>query len=104
MSHEFKPMTREYLDQLMQEEMLLDHFEMDPLIIESLDRYMNEKIPCGGFLNAVLENDLFEAMGKADARNRVTIFLICRYIYNNLPAQSFGSKELVAEWLGGSRG
>lgn len=66
----------------------------------SLDRYVKEKIPTGGFLYAVLTNDLFEAVGRADIQNRHALFEICRYIYNELPLGCWGSVEKVSNWLG----
>lgn len=65
----------------------------------SLDRYANEHCPTGGFLQAVLENNLMEAMGRADDFNRVALFDICSYIYNHLPVACHGSPEKVKRWL-----
>jgi hypothetical protein len=70
------------------------------LLRDSLIRYGRDKIPPGGFLRAILENDLFEAMGRADLENRLNIFHICDYIYNELPSTCWGDKEKVAKWLG----
>ena len=69
--------------------------------VESLVRYVNHRIPTGGFLQAVLENNLMEAMARADLFNRHNLFLICQYIYNYLPHISKGSPKLVADWLNG---
>ena len=33
---------------------------------EALDRYVNDRIPTGGFLHAVLTDRLFDAVGRAD--------------------------------------
>ena len=69
-------------------------------IKESLKRYVENKIPTGGFLRAVLANDLFEAVGRADAVNRHILFDICSYIYNDIPSSCWGSYEKVDKWLG----
>lgn len=66
---------------------------------EALDRYVNDRIPTGDFLRAVLENNLMEALGRADLGNRITIFEICQYIYNELPSPCHGSPEKVQAWL-----
>ncbi len=66
---------------------------------ESLDRYVNDRIPTGSFLYAVLTNDLFEATGRADSSNEVALFQICQYIYNELPSGCWGGPERVKEWL-----
>ena len=67
---------------------------------ESLDRYVNDKIETGGFLRACLENDLTNAIGNADMENREKLWVIVNYIYNEIPASCWGSKEKVAKWLG----
>ena len=35
----------------------------------ALDRYVNDRLLPGGFLTAVLSNDLFGAVGSADSEN-----------------------------------
>lgn len=68
-------------------------------IKESLKRYVEDRIPTGGFLRAVLENDLFTASSKADFENRYQLHEICNYIYNNLPSKCWGDKKTVEQWL-----
>lgn len=68
-------------------------------IKESLERYVKLKIPTGGFLRAVLENDLVEAAGRADDVNLHLIPQIVSYIYNELPSVCWGSPEKVSAWL-----
>lgn len=68
-------------------------------IKESLDRYINDKIPPGGFLTSVLENDLFSAITRADYMNRQRLPEICKYVYNELPSGIWGSKEIVQNHL-----
>ena len=70
---------------------------------DSLKRYVENGIPTGGFLQAVLENNLMEAMGRADLYNRVNLFDICSYVYNEIPYACHGSKEIVATWLAKKR-
>lgn len=65
---------------------------------EGLERYLHG-MPPGHFLRAVLENDLFEAVGRADEGSAGAIPAICRYIYNNMPANCWGSKVAVDAWL-----
>jgi len=66
---------------------------------EALDRYAVHHVPPGGFLRAVLSNDLMEAMGRADEENRAAIFDICAYIHNELPGNCHGSPDWVREWV-----
>ena len=67
--------------------------------LDSLDRYVTHGIPTGGFLEAVLCNDLMESFGRADSDNRFALFDICRYVYNELPGGCHGSPERVRAWL-----
>jgi hypothetical protein len=66
---------------------------------QALDDYINKGYPPGDFLLAVLSNDLFGALGKADIHNRFSLFEIAKYIYNELPYTSWGSPERVAVWI-----
>jgi hypothetical protein len=66
---------------------------------ETIDNYVKHKIPTGDFLRAVLENNLMEAMGRADELSRLELYDICYYIYNNAPISCHGSPEKVKKWL-----
>lgn len=68
-------------------------------IKESLKRYVENKIPTGGFLEAVLSNDLVGAIGRADSENINRLPEIVRYVYNALPPNCWGSREKVVQWL-----
>ena len=72
---------------------------VSPVVIQSLERYVEHRIAPGGFLLAVLSNNLREACGRADSENRYALFDIVGYIYNELPATCWGSPERVREWL-----
>lgn len=66
-----------------------------------LNRYQHCKSGVGGFVTAVLCNDLQMATSLADAENLQALKHICRYVYNNLPAESWGNPERVQAWLQG---
>ena len=68
-------------------------------IKDALHRYVNEGIPTGSFLGAVLENDLMGAIGKADLSNRYNMFEICNYVYNTLPSSVWGNPDRVRNHL-----
>lgn len=65
----------------------------------ALDRYVNQRIFPGSFLIAVLSNDLFGAMAKADFQNQSCLRDICEYIYNELPSNCWGSHDLIYKWV-----
>ena len=65
---------------------------------ESIDRYISTGCPTGDFLRAVLENDLTEAVGRADESAIWNLRDIVVYLYNEVPSASWGSKEKVKAW------
>jgi hypothetical protein len=64
-----------------------------------LSTYILRGSPPGQFLTAVLEHELFEAMGRADEESRARLFDLVSYIYNEAPAGCHGSRERVQEWI-----
>ncbi|HUT57411.1 MAG TPA: hypothetical protein VNA25_06010 [Phycisphaerae bacterium] len=70
-----------------------------PMIVESLLRYWHRRIPTGGFLRAVLENDLMVACERADDMNIRHLPGIVRFIYNQLPIGAYGSPKKILAWL-----
>lgn len=68
-------------------------------VLESLDMYAQHRIPTGGFLEAVLSNDLTGAAGRADMENRQSLVEICGYIRWELPSECHGSRAAVDRWL-----
>ena len=67
--------------------------------LEGLKRYVKDKIPPGGFLTAVLENNLLNSFQRADGENRQAIPEIVYYVHNHLPANCWGSPKTVDKWL-----
>lgn len=61
-------------------------------------RYVDQGLPPGGFLTAVLCHDLFETFGNADETNLSYIYNWVNFVYNYLPAQCHGNEQRVAEW------
>ena len=62
-------------------------------------RYIENGIPPGSFLSAVICNDLASAMGRADHINRERIHDIVSFFYNEAPGPCWGSREKLAAWL-----
>lgn len=77
----------------------MNYAKIRPEIIESIRAYADEGRPTGGFLRAVLSNDLKESFGRADDGNQATMFEIVSYCYNEIPSDCWGSPETVKEWL-----
>lgn len=65
----------------------------------SLQRYIEHRIPMGGFMTAVLKNNLKEACARADHINKNLIFEIVEWLYNEAPSGCWGSPNNVEAWL-----
>lgn len=70
---------------------------------ESLMNYFNNCWEPGGFLTAVLCNDLYAAATKADHVNGPELANIVKWIINNAPYGSWGDKEAFNGWLNKNR-
>lgn len=62
-------------------------------------RYLEEGIPPGGFLQAIIANDLKGAVGRADSENITRIGDYVTFFYNYAPSTSWGSQEKMDSWL-----
>ena len=67
--------------------------------LASLNRYVNDRVKPGGFLYAVLTNNLHESFGRADRENRAALHDLVRYCHNELPSHCWGSVEKVEAYL-----
>lgn len=72
---------------------------IDNKLREALGRYVQDGIETGGFLRAVLENDLMEAANRADQINREELADIVQWVNDYCPPESWGSKAEVEAWL-----
>jgi len=61
--------------------------------------YLTKHVEPGGFLLAVLSNDLCETYVRADGTNFFCVPAYVSYLYNHAPSQAWGSPEKVAAWL-----
>ncbi len=68
-------------------------------LIDGLVAYVAERRPPGGFLRAVLENDLKEAFGRSDLESALGMRYICMWLYNCVPGACYGSPAKVSAWL-----
>jgi hypothetical protein len=74
-------------------------YTLPPHTQESLDLYAKERMFPGGFLKAVLCNDLSGSVSRADSGNLKNLPAIVAYVYNRLPAGCWGSSEDFDNWL-----
>ncbi|MEF8794030.1 hypothetical protein [Thiohalorhabdus sp.] len=64
----------------------------------SLHHYITRGDPLGGFLSAVMSNQLVEAYSKADNHNRQHMEAYAFFLFNDAPMDCWGSPEAVQEW------
>lgn len=72
-----------------------DHLQMQ------LTQYFRNHIrPCS-FVEAILSNDLYGSLRRADEENRAHIPLLVEFIYETgrLPSEAVGSEQAVSAWL-----
>lgn len=72
-------------------------------LVESLTRYAEHGVPVGGFLTACLENNLLEAIARADGENLPLLPHIVAWLYEYMPFGAWRSRENVEAWLATKR-
>lgn len=87
-------MTREELQEILQNTYLID----------TIDGYALHGIPPGGFMKAVLINDLFGAMQRADYWNKNNLQTIVDVITHYLPREAYGNSENYHAWIADKNG
>lgn len=81
-----------------------DHYDEDllravnPVILDSIERYVQTGCGVGDFLTAVLDNNLREALGRADDYNLHTIHEIVKVLYNYCPGSCWGCPKNRKSW------
>ena len=77
-------------------------WEIPDRMMGGLKRYVEQRVLPGDFLTAVLENDLREAVGRADDENMANLPAYVGYCHNEIPSTCWGSPEKVRAWLEGA--
>ena len=66
---------------------------------EALRGYLEDGTDPGGFLTAILENNLTESVIKADVHNLILIPKIVQWLLAEAPRLSWGSPTRVKAWI-----
>lgn len=77
----------------------IDYSDLPAHLQAGIRAYIEDHQSVGGFLTAVLSNDLQGACSRADGVNRYRLWDIVRWLHNYAPEQCWGSPERVNEWL-----
>ena len=72
--------------------------EIPPRIKAAIDHYVEGGYTPGGFVMAVLSNDLTQAVLIADNESLSALPAIVRYVYNHIPHDAWGSPEITKAW------
>lgn len=70
---------------------------------DAIDAYVDHGRPMAGFITAVLENNLKDAVGRADEDAYENLREIVKYLYNDVPMSCWGSPEKVKAWYAKKR-
>ena len=76
-----------------------DYSVIPERIMNNLLYYVKGEEAPGGFLYAVLSNNLFSAMARADKEMKPLIPLLVQYIHWEVPGGCHGSPEHVKAWM-----
>lgn len=77
---------REYVERNNEMNLLPDELDHVAMCLEHIDNWYHKGEPLGGFLQAVVANDLTEALFRADAVNSKALKLYAYFLTWNLPA------------------
>ena len=78
----------------------MEYYDVIPKrIIEALERYEQGGVLPGHFLQAVLSNDLYRALCRADDDSYAALKEIFGYVYNQMPGNCWGNKDKVNAWV-----
>jgi hypothetical protein len=66
---------------------------------DALALYLEYGVPPGDFLLAVLENNLKEAVGRADKQNLHNIPAFVAFLYNEAPTGAWGTPGNIRQWI-----
>lgn len=92
-----KPELKEYLSKRIDENINMIPAHMH----QGVRDYVFNRLEPGGFLTAVLENDLKGAVGRADNINRTHLAAWANFVVWALPSICHGSPEKVQAYLRG---
>ena len=77
---------------------VIDYEKIPPHVLETLKRYKDKGVNTGGFLRAVISNDLISAVQRADSSSLNALPQIASWAYTELPAEAWGSYEAFNKW------
>jgi len=80
------------------------NFYIPDRMMPGIRRYIEDHIPPGHFLQAVICNKLKEAVMLADDENIRNLPAYASYFYNKAPIECWGSEEKMKAWINAGSG
>lgn len=77
----------------------IDYGKLPEHMRQAMQYYIEHRILPGGFLTAVLENNLRDAVARADHINKNLLAEYVEFLYNDAPSTCWGSPEKVNAWI-----
>ena len=76
-----------------------DRLQVPQCLLTGLERYLEYGNHPGGFMQAVLTNDLFDAVQRADDTSLPFLSEVCELVYNCVDGRAWGDREKVDAWM-----
>lgn len=77
----------------------MDYSNIPVHMVSGIKNYIEAGHPVGGFLYAVITNDLTEAFARADDINVLYMREWVMFLYNQMPFGSWRTKENYETWI-----
>ena len=78
-------------------------FYIPERMMPGIERYVQDRVMPGSFLQAVISNDLRLACANADEENLRNLPAYIAYFYNETPSGCWGSQEKMFYWISGGK-
>ena len=79
--------------------MTINYDRLPEHLRDEFRRYIEDGIPGGGFMTAVMSNSLIRAALRADEVNLQALPEICTFLLKEAPLKCFGSPGEVEKWI-----
>jgi hypothetical protein len=76
----------------------MDEYGIPERMRGAIVRYVEQSMPPGDFLQAVINNNLREACGRADEENKTLLAAYVMWFYNWAPSKCWGYPGAVKAW------
>ena len=78
---------------------MVDYSKLPEHMQGAAQRYVEKGLPPGDFLTAVICNDLYGAVNRADEENARALKEWVQFFYWEAPSQCWKSKEAMSAWI-----